>query len=70
VKVSRETLRKWMVEDGAVAVRARQRRSFISPVFGARATATDPDRWRDHRWFEERGAACSLLVFIDDATAS
>ena len=22
----------------------------------------------DHRWFEERGAACSLLVFIDDAT--
>lgn len=22
----------------------------------------------DHRWFEERAAACTLLVFIDDAT--
>jgi hypothetical protein len=22
----------------------------------------------DHRWFEERGAACSLQVFMDDAT--
>ncbi|VVE59284.1 ISNCY family transposase [Pandoraea sputorum] len=22
----------------------------------------------DHRWFEERGPACTLLVFIDDAT--
>ncbi len=23
----------------------------------------------DHRWFEQRGAACTLLVFIDDATS-
>ena len=22
----------------------------------------------DHRWFEDRGPACTLLVFIDDAT--
>ncbi len=22
----------------------------------------------DHRWFEERAPACTLLVFIDDAT--
>jgi hypothetical protein len=22
----------------------------------------------EHRWFEDRGAPCSLLVFIDDAT--
>jgi len=23
----------------------------------------------DHRWFEGRGAACTLLVLIDDATS-
>ena len=23
----------------------------------------------DHRWFEERGPACTLLVYIDDATS-
>jgi hypothetical protein len=23
----------------------------------------------DHRWFEDRAAACTLLVFIDDATS-
>jgi hypothetical protein len=24
----------------------------------------------DHHWFEDRGPACSLLVFIDDATST
>jgi len=24
----------------------------------------------DHRWFEDRGPACTLLVFIDDATST
>jgi hypothetical protein len=23
----------------------------------------------DHRWFEDRGKPCTLLVFIDDATS-
>ncbi|MCP2234115.1 hypothetical protein J2Y91_004552 [Erwinia aphidicola] len=23
----------------------------------------------DHRWFEERGPACTLLVYVDDATS-
>jgi hypothetical protein len=23
----------------------------------------------DHRWFEDRAAACTLLVFVDDATS-
>ncbi|MBB4403093.1 hypothetical protein GGD52_003618 [Agrobacterium tumefaciens] len=22
----------------------------------------------EHRWFEDRGPSCSLLVFVDDAT--
>ncbi|GHB50252.1 hypothetical protein GCM10007094_44410 [Pseudovibrio japonicus] len=24
----------------------------------------------DHRWFEERGDPCTLLVFVDDATST
>ena len=68
VKVSRETLRKWMVEDGLWLSR-KQRRSFHQP----RLRRESYDELiqidgSDHRWFEERGAACSLLVFIDDAT--
>jgi hypothetical protein len=23
----------------------------------------------DHRWFEDRAPACTLLVYVDDATA-
>ena len=29
---------------------------------------TDPDDGSDHRWFEQRGELCTLLVSIDDAT--
>jgi IS30 family transposase len=68
VKVSRETLRKWMVEDGLWLSR-KQRRSFHQrrlrrESYGELIQIDGSD----HRWFEERGAACSLLVFIDDAT--
>jgi transposase len=38
VKVSRETLRKWMVEEGLWLSR-KQPGAFISPVSGVRATA-------------------------------
>ena len=67
--VSRETLRKWMVEDGLWVLRKLRRR------------AQQPRRRRpcvgeliqidgsDHEWFEERGPRCTLLVFIDDATS-
>jgi hypothetical protein len=68
VKVSRETLRKWMVEDGLWLSR-KQRCRFHQPCLRRESygelTQIDGS---DHRWFEERGAACSLLVFIDNAT--
>jgi hypothetical protein len=67
VKVSRETLRKWMMADGLWLSR-RQRRSFHQPrlrreAFGELIQIDGSD----HRWFENRAAACTLLVFIDDA---
>jgi hypothetical protein len=69
VKVSRETLRKWMMADGLWRSR-KQRRSFHQPrlrreAFGELIQIDGSD----HRWFENRGDACTLLVFIDDATS-
>ena len=69
VKVSRETLRKWMMADGLWLSR-RQRRSFHQPrlrreAFGELIQIDGSD----HRWFENRADACTLLVFIDDATS-
>lgn len=69
-KVSRETLRKWMVEDGMWFPR-KERRKFHQPrlrreCFGELIQIDGSD----HRWFEDRGPACTLLVFIDDATST
>lgn len=68
VKVSRETLRKWMVEDGLWLSR-KQRRSFHQPRLRREAYGELIQiDGSEHRWFEDRAAPCSLLVFIDDAT--
>lgn len=69
-KVSRETLRKWMVEDG-IWLSRKQRRTFHQPrlrreCYGELIQIDGSD----HRWFEDRGAPCTLLVFIDDATST
>ena len=69
-KVSRETLRKWMSEDGLWLSR-RQRRTFHQPrlrreAFGELIQIDGSE----HRWFEDRGDPCTLLVFVDDATST
>jgi hypothetical protein len=69
LKVSRETLRKWMMTEGLWRSR-KQRRSFHQPrlrreAFGELIQIDGSD----HRWFENRADACTLLVFIDDATS-
>ena len=70
LKVSRETLRKWMQEDGIWLPR-KQRRRFHQPrlrreCFGELIQIDGSD----HRWFEDRAPPCTLLVFIDDATST
>ena len=67
-KVSRETLRKWMLEAG-LWLSHKQRRTLHQPrlrreSYGELAQIDGSD----HRWFEGRAEACTLLVFIDDAT--
>jgi transposase len=69
-KVSRETLRKWMIEDGMWLSR-KQRRVLHQPrlrreCFGELIQIDGSD----HRWFEDRAPPCTLLVFIDDATST
>ena len=70
VKVSRETLRKWMVEDGLWLSRS-QRRVFHRPrlrreCYGELVQIDGSD----HRWFEDREAPCTLIVAVDDATGA
>nr|WP_223217217.1 ISNCY family transposase [Rhizobium cauense] len=68
VTVSRETLRKWMSGAGIWFSR-KQRRTFHQPrprreAYGELVQIDGSE----HRWFEDRGPSCSLLVFVDDAT--
>jgi transposase len=70
LKVSRETLRKWM-QDAGIWLSRKQRRTFHQPRLRrdclGELIQIDGS---DHRWFEDRGPPCTLLVFIDDATST
>lgn len=69
LKVSRETLRKWMQADGLWLSR-KQRRTFHQPRLRRECLGELIQiDGSDHRWFEDRGPACTLLVFVDDATS-
>ena len=70
LKVSRETLRKWM-QDAGIWFLCKQRRTFHQPrlrreCFGELVQIDGSD----HHWFEDSGPACALLVFIDDVTST
>lgn len=69
-KVSRETLRKWMSEDG-IWLSRKQRRTFHQPRLRRECLGELIQiDGSDHRWFEDRAGPCTLLVFIDDATST
>jgi len=69
-KVSRETLRGWMIEAGlwksktSKKTKIYQRRTRRSK-FGELIQGDGSH----HDWFEGRGEKCALLVFVDDATS-
>ena len=70
LKVSRETLRKWM-QDAGIWLSRKHRRTFHQlrlrrECYGELIQIDGSD----HHWFEDRGPACTLLVFIDDATST
>jgi hypothetical protein len=68
--VSRETLRGWMIADGLWQDRRhrlpsphqpRRRRDCLGELVQIDGS--------EHAWFEDRGAPCTLLAFVDDATS-
>jgi len=68
--VSRETLRGWMIADGLWRDRRhrlpsphqpRRRRDCLGELVQIDGS--------EHAWFEDRGAPCTLLAFVDDATS-
>ena len=69
VDVSRETVRKWMAQAGLWLSR-KQRKTFHQPRLRRESYGELVQiDGSEHRWFENRGEPCTLLVFIDDATS-
>ena len=66
---SRETLRKWMLEEQLWTPRRRGPRRVHPPRprRPRRGELVQIDG-SPHAWFEDRGPYCTLIVFIDDAT--
>ena len=70
LKVSRETLRQWMIESGIWKGRVRKKaRVHQSRDRRSRFGELIQIDGSPHDWFEGRGPKCCLLVFIDDATS-
>jgi len=63
------TLRRWMMSEGMWLSR-KQRKRFHQPrLRREKCGELVQIDGSDHRWFEDRGEPCTLLVFIDDATS-
>ena len=68
LKVSRETLRGWMIDAGLWLSR-KQRRRFHQPRLRREALGELVQLdGSEHRWFDDRADPCTLLVFVDDAS--
>jgi hypothetical protein len=70
LSVSRETLRKWMVQAGLWRPRAQRVKTIH--VWRERRASFGELVMQDSspfRWLEERGPACQLIAVIDDATS-
>ncbi len=70
LSVSRETLRAWMIEDGLWQTRKKRRGRVHQPRYRRDCVGELVQiDGSEHRWFENRGPKCTLLVYIDDATS-
>lgn len=70
LRIGVETVRLWMIEAGIWLSRSRRARRSYQPrerrACVGELVQIDGSR---HAWFEDRGPACTLLVYIDDATS-
>ena len=69
IKLSTETLRHWMIDEGLWKSRAKPKAKTYQPRYRRECLGEliqiDGSH---HDWFEGRAEKCCLLVFIDDAT--
>jgi len=70
VRVARESLRRMMIAAGIWATRSERRRPIQQPrlrraCYGELIQVDGSE----HPWFEDRGPACTLIVYVDDATS-
>lgn len=70
IRLSRETVRSWMMADGLW----KDRKQRLKPVHQPRHRRDSVGELvqidgSDHFWFEDRAPRCTLLVYIDDATS-
>ncbi|WP_233888566.1 ISNCY family transposase [Paraburkholderia flagellata] len=70
IALARETVRRWMRDAGLWIPRAQRPPKVYQPR-ARRACLGELVQidGSDHRWFEERAPACTLLVYVDDATS-
>ena len=70
IRLAKETVRKLMTEAGLWIPR-RQRPPKVYQPRARRACLGELIQidGSDHRWFEQRAPACTLLVYVDDATS-
>ncbi|WP_322093918.1 ISNCY family transposase [Paraburkholderia bannensis] len=70
IRLAKETVRKLMMAAGLWVPR-RQRPPKVYQPRARRACLGELIQidGSDHRWFEERAPACTLLVYVDDATS-
>ncbi len=70
IDLARETVRVWMTEAGLWDARKKRRRKIYQPRYRRDCVGELVQiDGSEHRWFEDRGPKCTLLVFIDDATS-
>lgn len=71
IRISRETIRQWMIIAGLWKKNRSERRRLHQPRkrMPAYGDLVQVDG-SDHDWFEGRGPRCTAMVFVDDATGS
>ena len=70
LRVARESLRRMMIAAGVWQPRSERRKPVQQPrlrraCYGELIQVDGSD----HHWFEDRGPACTLIVYVDDATS-
>jgi len=70
IYLARETVRVWMADGGIWSTRKKRRPRVHQPRYRRDCVGELIQLdGSEHRWFEDRGPMCTLLVFIDDATS-